>query len=217
MPRLMAAIYDRALRGSEEAGLREWRRDLLSALSGDVLEIGPGTGLNLAHYPDTVTRLVLSEPDRHMRRKLAAKLADPARGIPAHVRERAEVLGAPAEELPFPDGSFDTVVVTLVLCSVRDLERALAEIRRVLRPGGRFVFVEHVASEDPKVLRWQRRLEPLWIRFAGNCHLARRSGDAVAAAGFEIESLESAPIPRTIAIGRPGVRGVARKPGPGGA
>jgi SAM-dependent methyltransferase len=212
----MAAIYDHALRGSEEAGLRDWRKSLLSGLSGDVLEIGPGTGLNLPHYPDTVRRLVLSEPDRHMRRKLAGKLAGRAGSdVPAHVRETAEVIDAPAEELPFPDESFDAVVDTLVLCSVRDLPRALAEIRRVLRPGGRFVFVEHVASDDPKLVRWQRRLEPLWIRFAGNCHLARRSGDAIADAGFDIERFEHVPIPKTIPIGRPGIRGVARKSGAG--
>ncbi|HEY7529535.1 MAG TPA: class I SAM-dependent methyltransferase [Gemmatimonadota bacterium] len=216
MPRLMAAIYDRALRGSEDAGLREWRQQLLSGLGGDVLEIGPGTGLNLPHYPETVRRLVLSEPDRHMRRKLAGKLERPG-DIPAHVRERAELVDAPAETLPFPDRSFDAVVVTLVLCSVRDLPRTLAEIRRVLRPGGRFVFVEHVASDDPKVVRWQKRLEPFWIHLAGNCHLARRSGDAIAASGLEIESLESVSIPKTIAIGRPGIRGVARKPVTAGA
>ena len=212
MPRLLAALYDRICRGAEDAGLREWRRELLSGLKGEVLEIGAGTGLNLPHYPDTVTRLVLCEPDRHMRAKLGGKLAGPAYAAgPASLRSRVELLEASAEELPFPDASFDAVVGTLVLCSVRDPSRALGEIRRVLRDDGRLVFLEHVAADDPKLERWQRRLEPVWVHLAGNCHLARRTADAIAAAGFEFERLTPMSIPKAAAVGRPGIRGVARK------
>ncbi len=206
MPWLMAALYDRSLRAAEDAGLRAWRRDLVHDLSGEVLEVGAGTGLNLPHYTPAVRRLVLTEPDRHMRAKLSKKPLPP--GV-----ERVEVVDAAIEALPMPDASFDAVVSTLVLCSVDDLARALGEVRRVLRPGGRFVFLEHVADEvNPRVRKWQERLQPLWKRIAGNCHLARRTEQAIRAAGLEIQRVERADIPKAMALGRPSVRGVARKP-----
>ncbi len=206
MPRLMAALYDRLVRSAEDAGLRAWRRDLLQDLSGEVLEVGAGTGLNLPHYPPAVTRLVLAEPDRHMRAKLSRK--PPPAGV-----ARVEIVEAALEALPMPHASFDAVVSTLVLCSVDDPDRALGEVRRVLRPGGRFVFLEHVADEaDPRVRRWQARVEPLWKRIAGNCHLARRTEQAIIAAGFEIQRVEREGLPKAVALGRPSVRGVARKP-----
>lgn len=206
MPWLMAALYDRTLRAAEDAGLRAWRQDLLHDLSGDVLEVGAGTGLNLPHYTPAVTRLVLAEPDRHMRAKLSSKPVPPGVG-------RVEIVDAVIEGLPMPDASFDAVVSTLVLCSVDDLERALGEVRRVLRPMGRFVFLEHVADEvSPRVRRWQERVEPLWKRIAGNCHLARRTEQAIVAAGLEIQRVEREGIPKAMALGRPSARGVARKP-----
>ena len=206
MPWLMAALYDRMLRAAEDAGLRAWRRDLLRDLSGEVLEVGAGTGLNLLHFPPAVTRLVLAEPDRHMRAKLQAKQPPP--GV-----DRVEVVDAALEALPVPDASFDAVVSTLVLCSVEDLDRALAEVRRVLRPGGRLVFMEHVADEaNPRVQKWQRWIQPLWKRLAGNCHLTRRTERAMRSAGLEIQWIERENIPRAPALARPGIRGVALKP-----
>src|SRR5689334_6732321 len=135
MSLLSAAFYDRFMRGSEEACLAQWRAELLAGLSGAVLEIGAGTGATLPAYPPAVTRLVLAEPDPHMRRKLAAKAAG-----------RAEVSDASAESLPFPAESFDAVVCSLVLCSVDNQLAALERIRRVLKPGGRLVFLEHVVA-----------------------------------------------------------------------
>ncbi|HSP18369.1 MAG TPA: class I SAM-dependent methyltransferase, partial [Myxococcaceae bacterium] len=133
----MSRIYDRFLRGTEDAGLAHWRRELLRSARGEVLELGAGTGGNLALYPEGLTRLVLSEPDRHMRTMLQRKLGS---------RRDVEVIDSAAESLPFPEGSFDTVVATLVLCSVEEPARALAEIHRVLRPGGAFLFLEHVGA-----------------------------------------------------------------------
>jgi len=199
----LAAIYDRFMAKSERAALGEWRRALLAPLAGHVLEVGAGTGVNLAHYPGSLARLVLAEPDPYMRRRLAPR-----------ARERgAEVLDASAEELPIPDASFDAVVSTLVLCSVSDPERALAEVRRVLRPGGRLVFIEHVAAWDrPDRLRWQRRLEPFWKRIAGNCHLTRTTAEAIERAGFELLEVKRESMRKALPWVRPSVRGIAVKP-----
>lgn len=201
---LMAAIYDRFMRRTE-AHLAPWRAALLSGLSGRVLELGAGTGVNLTFYPRTLERLVLAEPDRHMRARLATRVA----------RERpdAEVVDASAEALPFEDGAFDAVVSTLVLCSVEDVARALAEARRVLRPGAALVFLEHVAADErPARLRWQRRLEPVWKRVARNCHLTRRTAEAIAAAGFVLEACTRESLREALPFTRPSVRGVARRP-----
>jgi ubiquinone/menaquinone biosynthesis C-methylase UbiE len=160
--------------------LGERRAELLSNADGEVLEVGAGTGHNLEYYPRHLVRLVLSEPDPFMRQRLAVKTA-------AMNWSRAEVLDASLEGLPLPAATFDTVVATLVLCSVPRLEQALGEIRRVLRPEGKFLFLEHVAAEDrPGRLKWQQRIEPIWKRISGNCHLARRTAAAIEAAGFTI-------------------------------
>lgn len=198
----VAALYDRIMRRAEEAGLTQWRRDLLASLSGTVLEIGAGTGRNVSLFPSGLTSLVLAEPDRHMRARLAQMTADSGPGV--------EVIAAPAEDLPFADGTFDAVVSTLVLCSVRDQAAALGEIRRVLRPGGQFVFIEHVAATNlPRRLRWQRRVEPVWSRVSGNCHLTRRTADAIESAGFRFIQVESAGMRKAPAIVRPTIRGRA--------
>lgn len=204
---LMAAIYDRFMRGAEEACLDRWRSELLRDVGDEVLEVGAGTGVNLRHYPATVRRLVLAEPDRHMRRRLLSRCG----GIPG--RLPAEVWDEPLEGLPVAPGSFDAVVSTLVLCSVPDLHAALAEIFRVLRPGGRFVFLEHVAADGSrKRLKWQRRVEPVWRLLAGDCHLTRRTEEAIIAAGFEIEHIRRESIRKAMPLIRPSIRGVARKP-----
>jgi SAM-dependent methyltransferase len=206
MPWLTAVIYDRFMRSAEEASLGPWRRELLAGVRGKVLEIGAGTGASLAFYPPdaNVTRLVLAEPDPHMRARLEARLA-------TRPDARVTISDADVERLPFDDGSFDAVVSMLVLCSVKDPGRAMAEVRRVLAPGGALVYLEHVAADDhPSRLAWQRRIEPVWKHVAGNCRLTRRTSAIIAAElDVENETRESArkmlPIVRTV------VRGVARK------
>jgi ubiquinone/menaquinone biosynthesis C-methylase UbiE len=197
---LMAAVYDRFMRVSEEACLGRWRAELLRDLSGEVLEVGAGTGSTLGLYPKAVTRLVMAEPDPHMRHKLLEK------------RGTIEVSDAAAEKLPFENESFDAVVCSLVLCSVRDQKAALAEIARVLKPGGKLVFLEHVAANGkPDRLKWQGRIEPVWKHLMGNCHLTRRTEAAIAAAGLDIESIQRESIRKALPIVRPSIRGVARK------
>jgi ubiquinone/menaquinone biosynthesis C-methylase UbiE len=205
---LMSALYDRFMRQSEAACLERWRGELVRDLSGSVLEIGAGTGATLALYPAAVTRLALCEPDRHMRRKLQARCA----GLPPG---RVEVADAPAQALAWPDGSFDAVVSSLVLCSVPDQPAALAEVRRVLKPGGKLVFLEHVAADgNPPRLKWQKRVEPLWKHLMGNCHLTRRTEAAIAAAGFRIERIQRESIRKAMPLVRPSIRGVALKISP---
>ena len=194
---LMAAVYDGMMRGSEEACLGAWRKALLGELSGAVLEIGAGTGSTLGLYPKSVTRLVMSEPDPHMRRKLQAK--------------GAAVSPFAIEDLPF-QGEFDAVVCSLVLCSVKDQKAALAQIRKVLKPGGRLVFLEHVAADGrPNRLKWQRTIEPVWKHLMGNCHLTRRTEAEIQAAGFRIEKIQRESMRKALPVCRPSIRGVARK------
>lgn len=205
--RLSALFYDRMCRRVERETLGEWRRDLLAPLSGEVLEIGSGTGLNLPFYPSSVDRVILSEPDPHMRNQLRKKLAQ-ARA------EMVTVMDATVDALPLPDRSVDAVVATLVLCSVPDQRSALAEIHRVLRPWGQFVFLEHVAAEGrPRLLRWQQRIEPIWKRLAGNCHLTRRTEAVIEGSGLVIERVTRAEFFPAPALVRTSIRGVARRPG----
>jgi ubiquinone/menaquinone biosynthesis C-methylase UbiE len=208
MPKMMASVYDRFMAKTEAAGLRAWREELLADVSGRVVEAGAGTGANIDLYPDAVDHVLATEPDPHMRAALEDKVA--ARADPS----RIDVSSAPATSLPIEDGSVDAVVVTLVLCSVRDPAAALAEFRRVLRPGGRLVYLEHVhAYESPKRAKWQRRLEPVWKRVAGNCHLTRRTEQAVVDAGFVIESERREDMRASMPLVARTVRGVATSPG----
>ena len=206
MPWLMSAIYDRFMAASEAACLTQWRQALLLELAGEVLEVGAGTGVNLPHYPPGVTRLVLSEPDVTMARQLELRLQKaPRPGV--------EIANADAETLPFADASFDAVVATLLLCSVASPERALAEMRRVLRPGGAFVFLEHVGAPEGTSRRaWQGRIEPMWRHVAGNCHLTRQTQEAIVASGLLVGDVQHASMRRALPFLRPTVRGVARKP-----
>jgi SAM-dependent methyltransferase len=199
----MAAIYDRFMESMERACGDAWRKELLFDLRGDVLEIGAGTGRNLDHYRG-LGRLVLAEPDPYMRRKLVARIARPS---PAPVAERIDVVDWEAERLDHEPRSFDVVVSTLVLCSVRDPGAALLEIRRVLRPQGKLVFLEHVASGDPGRLAWQRRVEPVWTRVAGNCHLCRETEETIRAAGFTIDAVVRESARKALPILRPTIRG----------
>lgn len=168
-----AAIYEPFLWLGERRGMRTRRRRLLAGASGRVLEIGAGTGLNLPHYPGDIEELVLAEPVEEMAERIDVSVRDD--DLPV------SVVQTPAEELPFADGSFDTVVSTMVLCTVTDPARAIAEIRRVLRPGGRLLFCEHVRSDSPRMARWQDRLAGPWASFAEGCRCDRDTLPAIAA------------------------------------
>jgi len=194
-------LYDLAGRKAEKGELGQRRHELVSGLEGEILEVGAGTGLNLPHY-ERATRVIAVEPDASMARQLHKRA--PAAAVPV------EIVSGSAEALPFPDGSFDTVVITFVLCSVEDPAVALAEVRRVLRPGGRLVLFEHVRGEA-RLARWQERLTPLHRKVAGNCHLNRETKAAVTAAGFDTTDLHTTRIPGSHALVRSGIQGVAIK------
>jgi ubiquinone/menaquinone biosynthesis C-methylase UbiE len=202
---LMSRLYDRVLRPTEKACLASWRRELLARASGEVLEIGAGTGANLAAYPPAVRHVVLTEPDRHMREVLKRRVAaDP----------RLELSDAAAEWLPFDSGRFDFVVGSFVLCSVADVSRALGEIQRVLRRGGALLFIEHVAAKSGTGRqRWQGWIEPVWKRFACNCHLTRETEAALVGAGFRIDPLVRESLRKAAPLVRLTIRGAAWKPG----
>ena len=200
--RFFAAVYDRLMSGSEREGLGEMREELVGQASGRTLELGAGTGLNLAHYASAVTELVLTEPDPHMAARLRKRLAaePPAAGT-------VEVVEAPAESLPVEDGSFDCVVATLVLCTVEDPERTAGEIDRVLRPGGRLLCLEHVRSEHDRLARWQDRVERPWGWFAGGCHPNRDTAATLRTAGFDADGLVEDQFPKAPPLARPLLRG----------
>ena len=202
--RSFAAIYERQIVQLEDAGLRERRAALLTEARGRVLEIGAGTGLNLPHYGDAVDTLVMTEPEEPMARRLRER----ATTLP-HNAPPVEVVEAPAERLPFPDGSFDTVVSTLVLCTVVDLPAALAEIRRVLAPGGRLLFLEHVRAEDPGLARWQDRVDPVWKHVGHGCRCNRDTAAAFGPAGLHAERLERGRLRKAAPIVRPTIEGSA--------
>ncbi|CDO87461.1 methylase involved in ubiquinone/menaquinone biosynthesis [Mycobacterium triplex] len=176
--RIMALVYDPFVWLGELAGMRGRRRALVRGARGRVVEIGAGTGLNLAHYPDGIDDLVLMEPEPAMRRKLARRSQRYARP--------ARIVNAPAECLPLTDESVDTVVSTLVLCTVRDPERALREIARVLRPGGQLLFVEHVRANSRWLAAWQDYLFRPWRAFAGGCCCNRPTEELMRACGFAV-------------------------------
>ena len=190
-------MYDPLMARAERAGLRDERAALIRQARGRVLEIGAGTGSNLPHYAGDVESLTLTDPEAPMLRRLERK--GPA----------ALVLRAPAEDLPFDDDSFDTVVSTLVLCAVDDQPRALREIRRVLRPGGKFLFLEHIRSTEPKMARKQDRLNGIQLR-VGRCNCNRPTVDSIRAAGFQITELTHGALPTAPAHVRPMVVGVAQ-------
>jgi len=197
-----AALYDSFLSSTEEAGLREMRRNLLREASGRTIDIGAGTGANLEHYPPQVDELVLAEPSPHMAKRLRANAAESQRNV--------EVVAAPAERLPFADRSFDTAVFTLVLCTVPDPEAALAEAARVLHPDGRLLFLEHVRAGDPRTARWQDRLERPWRFLGAGCHCNRDTASTIERSALRIESIEEDRMPKAPPIVRPLIRGRAR-------
>lgn len=200
--RVMAVLYDPFLWLGEVIGMRRRRRDLLSQAYGRVLEIGAGTGLNVPHYPQAIDALVLTEPEPGMRRTLERRLA-------RHDRP-ARILDAPAERLPLADASVDTVVSTLVLCTVEDAEPALREIARVLRPGGQMLFIEHVRSESGFLAACQDALLRPWRAFAGGCACNRATLDVMRSHGYAVDA-QSGVWHGMPAIVRPLVVGCAKK------
>jgi len=190
-------VYEPSLWAGERAGLRTQRKKLLATARGRTVEIGSGTGLNLAHYPGDLGELILTEPDSAMRSRLDKRLSGVARPVDAD-----------AEHLPFADGSVDTVVSTLVLCTIDDPEQALREVARVLAPDGQFLFIEHVRSDSATLARWQDRLATPWCRFAHGCRCNRAIAELMVSCGFQLDALAEArwrampPIVRPLIIGR---------------
>jgi ubiquinone/menaquinone biosynthesis C-methylase UbiE len=198
--RVFAATYDRMSAATEEAGLRERRRTLLMQAHGRVLEIGGGTGANLRFYGEAVTSLTVTEPEEPMALRLERHAKEQPRPV--------ELVRVPAEELPFENGSFDVVVSTLVLCSVENQPRALGEVRRVLKPDGRLLFIEHVRSEEPGLARWQDRLN--WLnQLVVNCDCNRPTLDGIRNAGFTLADLSHGELPKTPPFARPLIVGAA--------
>lgn len=201
--KFFALTYDRQMAKTEKAGLRAIRERLLTDVSGDVLEIGAGTGANLPYYGTGVTSLTLAEPQPPMLRRLERTAGE-------H-RPSATVLRAPAEDLPFDDNSFDVAVSTLVLCGVDDQPRALRELRRVLRPGGQLLFIEHVRADDAPTARLQDRMN--WLnRIVVCCDCNRPTFDSIKTAGFTVTQLVDTVLPRAPKFVRPAILGSATAP-----
>ncbi|WP_183100091.1 class I SAM-dependent methyltransferase [Nocardioides pelophilus] len=198
---LFAAAYDGFMAGPEKAVLRGHRAALVGRVAGRVLEVGGGTGANVPYYGAGVVELVVTEPEEAMARRLERTLAEHT--LPARV------VRAPAEDLPFDDASFDFVVSTLVLCTVGDMSRALAEVRRVLAPAGRLVFLEHVRSDDLRLARWQDRLHGVWVRVGYGCHCNLPTLASIEEAGFSVTELEHDRMRRAAPIIRPLIAGMA--------
>jgi SAM-dependent methyltransferase len=176
LPRFQDKVMDRK-------SAREVRARVCRGLQGDVVEVGFGTGLNAPYYPPQITRVFAVEPSTVCMRLAEPRIAGAA--IPV------ELAGLTGERLDLPSGRFDMVLSTWTLCTIPNLEVALQEIRRVLKPGGEFHFVEHGHAPDPRVARWQSRIEPLNKRLAGGCHLTRRIPDTIEQGGLRIEQLDS--------------------------
>jgi len=201
--RLFAMTYDRQVAKTEKAQLRELRRGLLAAAAGDVIEIGAGTGANLPFYQPGVTSLTITEPEPPMLRRLERRSREQA--------PLAKVLRAPAEDLPFEDDSFDVAVSTLVLCGVNDQPRALRQLRRVLRPGGRLLFIEHVRSGDARLARQQDRMN--WLnQLVVRCDCNRPTLTCIQEAGFTVTEVEHLTLANAPSFARPLVVGTATAP-----
>ncbi len=196
---VFAALYDRIMRRGEQRSMGRRRGELVARARGRTLEIGAGTGANIPHYPDAVEELILAEPFEPMRRRMQRKLT--ASGRPA------STLDASAEALPLEEESLDTVVSTLVLCTVDFPDLALSEVARVLRPRGQLLFIEHVRSASPRRASWQDRLETPWRHFGAGCRCNRDTIASIRAAGFSTEHEDVhwkgvPPIVAPIVIGR---------------
>ena len=201
---VFARCYETVLWPAERAGLAERRRKLVSRARGRVLEIGPGPGNNLRYFPDDLGELVLAEPVEGVARVLEKRVAKAGRA--------ARVVRAPAESLPFEDDSFDTVLAIYVLCTVTDPEQALAEVARVLKPGGELLFIEHVRSREPRLARWQDRLHGLWLRFGNGCNCNRETWKTLQASDLEVKDIEFADQRFAMPLVKPLIQGYAAAP-----
>jgi len=197
--RWFAAAYDSMMRSGERRTIGKIRRELLHDVHGDVLEIGAGTGLNFEHYPSDA-RVVALEPDPYMLKRAMRRLR-------TLDRRNIDVRTAPAEHLPFDAASFDAVVSTLVLCTVGDVAQSLTEVRRVLRPGGEFRFLEHVRAEGLPG-RLQDLAQPIWSWVGAGCHPNRRTEAAIRSAGFEVLGVDR----ERMNLALPVIYGIARTP-----
>ncbi|MDQ3537225.1 MAG: methyltransferase domain-containing protein [Actinomycetota bacterium] len=186
---IFARCYDKLSRGAEQQGAGDHRQEALAGLSGRVVEVGAGNGLNFAYYPATVTEVVAVEPEPHLR-GLAERAA-------AAANVAVRVVDGTAERLPLDSAAFDAGVASLVLCSVADQRQALGELSRVLRPGGQLRFYEHVRSTDARQARMQRAADVVWPRLAGGCHTSHDTVAAIRAAGFQIEAVRGFRFPDT--------------------
>ena len=196
---IFARFWDWLSKREDAAGQNEYRRELLTGASGRVLELGVGNGRNFAHYPTTVDEVVAIEPEPYLRERAS----EAAASAPV----RVEVVDGADNPLPFDDDSFDVAVVSLVLCSVPDQARSLAELRRVLKPGGELRFYEHVIPLDPGWARFFRFLEKsgIWPFFGAGCHPARDTRASIERAGFDIETIRRFPfnkIPHILGLAR---------------
>ena len=201
--RICAAAYDTIMAGPEKAVLRGHRQVLLARVRGRVLEIGGGTGANLPFYGGGVEELFITEPHERMVQRLERKLG--RYSLPTRV------VRAPAEELPFEDESFDFVVSTLVLCTVDDPARALAQIHRLLKPEGQLLFIEHVRSDEPRLARWQDRVHGLQVRLGRGCHCNRTTLESIRATGFSIPQLDHDKLRKAPPIVSPLIVGAAER------
>ncbi len=196
---LFAAYYAHLATSIESGPIGAARHDLLTQARGVVVDLGAGIGLNLPHLGLDVTTVHLVEPDPHMVRRLRPVLP-----------EHAVIHEVGAEHLPLPDASADTVLATLTLCTVDDVGAAVAEIRRVLRPDGQILVLEHVRSSSPAVAAWQRRIRPLWRLFGGGCNPDRDTRAALGDAGFETSGLRRLDVPGS-ALTREWVTGISER------
>jgi ubiquinone/menaquinone biosynthesis C-methylase UbiE len=206
MSRFFAFIYDPLIAMTEAACLQDWRKELLVNAYGTVLEVGAGTGANINFYPEQVDKLIISEPDEFMRKRLLEKLSNSS-------LKDSQVKTFGMEDIDLADNSVDCVVSTLVCCLVRSPHEALQQVYRVLKPGGLFLFMEHVAAENnPNRLKWQNRINPIWKRISGNCHTNRETEKYMIQTGFTIKQIIKASMRKAPAFVRPTIRGIAVMP-----
>ncbi|NRB41968.1 MAG: methyltransferase domain-containing protein [Pseudomonadales bacterium] len=202
---LSALFYDKCMKATEDACLIDWRKDLLKGVDGKVLEIGAGTGASLDLYPSKSSlEIYLSEPDENMRSQLEEKVKDKK-------LDNVSILSCASENIESEDNFYDYVFVSLVCCSVNDIEASLIEIKRVLKQDGSFIFLEHVAAENGSSRRkWQNRLNVLWRKLAGNCHLNRETEQHIKNAGFTITEIKHESMRKAMSLVRPTIRGIAK-------